>query len=79
MIFLMAAIGSCCLGTLSANVLQTILSASEPTLILAPSLQMKEIAILFVSGSLVILTAVLLSLLPVFTTNPKDILSKMEG
>ncbi|MBS5150724.1 MAG: ABC transporter permease [Butyricicoccus pullicaecorum] len=79
MIFLMAAIGSCCLGTLSANVLQTILSASEPTLILAPSLQMKEIAILFVSGSLVILTAVLLSLLPVFTANPKDILSKMEG
>lgn len=79
MIFLLAAIGSCCLGTLSANVLQTILSASEPTLVMTPSLQMKEIATLFAAGSLVILTAVLLSLVPVLTTNPKDILSKMEG
>ena len=79
MIFLLAAIGSCCLGTLSANVLQTILSASEPTLVMPPSLQMKEIATLFAAGSLVILTAVLLSLVPVLTTNPKDILSRMEG
>ena len=78
MIFLLAAIGSCCLGTLSANVLQTILSASEPTLVMTPSLQMKEIATLFAAGSLVILTAVLLSLVPVLTTNPKDILSKMD-
>ena len=79
MIFLLAAIGSCCLGTLSANVLQTILSASEPTPVMTPSLQMKEIATLFAAGSLVILTAVLLSLVPVLTTNPKDILSRMEG
>lgn len=79
MIFLLAAIGSCCLGTLSANVLQTILSASEPTLVMTPSLQIKEIATLFAAGSLVILTAVLLSLVPVLTTNPKDILSRMEG
>ena len=79
MIFLLAAIGSCCLGTLSANVLQTIRSASEPTLVMTPSLQMKEIATLFAAGSLVILTAVLLSLVPVLTTNPKDILSRMEG
>lgn len=79
MSFLLAAIGSCCLGTLSANVLQTILSASEPTLVMTPSLQMKEIATLFAAGSLVILTAVLLSLVPVLTTNPKDILSRMEG
>lgn len=79
MIFLLVAIGSCCLGTLSANVLQTILSASEPTLVMTPSLQMKEIATLFAAGSLVILTAVLLSLVPVLTTNPKDILSRMEG
>ena len=79
MIFLLAAIGSCCLGTLSANVLQTILSASEPTLVMTPRLQMKEIATLFAAGSLVILTAVLLSLVPVLTTNPKDILSRMEG
>ena len=79
MIFLLAAIGSCCLGTLSANVLQTILSASEPTLVMTPSLQMKEIATLFAAGSLVILTAVLLSLVPVLTTNPKDMLSRMEG
>lgn len=79
MIFLLAAIGSCCLGTLSANVLQTILSASEPTLVMTPSLQTKEIATLFAAGSLVILTAVLLSPVPVLTTNPKDILSRMEG
>lgn len=79
MIFLLAAIGSCCLGTLNANVLQTILSASEPTLVMTPSLQTKEIATLFAAGSLVILTAVLLSLVPVLTTNPKDILSRMEG
>ena len=79
MIFLLAAIGSCCLGTLSANVLQTILSASEPTLVMTPSLQMKEIATMFAAGSLVILNAVLLSLVPVLTNNPKDILSRMEG
>lgn len=79
LIFLLAAIGSCCLGTLSANVLQTILSVSEPTLVITPSLQMKEIAILFIAGTLVTLTAVLLSLVPVLTANPKDILSRMEG
>ena len=49
------------------------------TLVMTPSLQMKEIATLFAAGSLVILTAVLLSLVPVLTTNPKDILSRMEG
>lgn len=79
MIFLLAAIGSCCLGTLSANVLQAILSVSELALVMTPSLQMKEIVVLFATGSLVILTAVLLSLVPVLTTNPKDILSRMEG
>ena len=46
---------------------------------MTPSLQMKEIVVLFATGSLVILTAVLLSLVPVLTTNPKDILSRMEG
>lgn len=79
MIFLLATIGACCLGTLSANVVQAILSASELALVMTPSLQMKEIVILFATGSLVILTAVLLSLVPVLTTNPKDILSRMEG
>ena len=61
------------------NVVQAILSASELALVMTPSLQMKEIVILFATGSLVILTAVLLSLVPVLTTNPKDILSRMEG
>lgn len=79
MIFLLAAVGACCLGTLSANVVQAILSASELALVMTPSLQMKEIVVLFATGSLVILTAVLLSLVPVLTTNPKDILSRMEG
>ena len=79
MIFLLAAVGACCLGTLSANVVQAILSVSELALVMTPSLQMKEIVVLFATGSLVILTAVLLSLVPVLTTNPKDILSRMEG
>lgn len=79
-VFLIALGGSCGFGMLAAKQLQRLLLASvELELALQVSLQFSDIALMMGIGSSVIVIAVLLSLLPVIITNPKDILSKMEG
>lgn len=79
-VFLIALIGSCGLGSLALGWLQDLLLSSvETSVSLQVSLQFTDIALLLGIGSGVVVIAVLLSLLPVIRANPKDILSRMEG
>lgn len=79
-VFLIALGGSCGFGMLAAKQLQKLLLASvELDVSLQVSLQFSDTALLMGIGSVVIVIAVLLSLLPVIRANPKDILSRMEG
>lgn len=79
-VFIMALCGSCGLGLLVARQLQNLLLASvQADVSLQISLQFVDITLLMGIGSIVVVISVLLSLLPVILTNPKDILSRMEG
>ena len=79
-VFLIALIGSCVLGSLASGWLQDLLPSSvETSVSLQVSLQFTDIALLLGIGSGVVVIAVLLSLLPAIRANPKDILSRMEG
>lgn len=79
-VFLIALCGSCGLGWLAAGRLKDLLLASvETDISLRVSLQFADIALLLGIGSGVVVIAVGLSLLPVIRTDPKDILSRMEG
>ena len=79
-VFLIALIGSCGLGSPASSWLQDLLLSSVETGVsLQVSLQFTDIALLLGIGGGVTVIAVLLSLLPVIRANPKDILSRMEG
>ena len=63
-----------------AGVLQGLFTESETTEIsLEVLLQLKDVGVLAGLGSLLVLVAVIISLLPILKTNPKETLSKMEG
>lgn len=79
-VFFVGLIGSCGLGLLASSWLQDLLLSSvEESVSLQVSLQFTDIALLLGIGSGVVVIAVGLSLLPVIRSNPKDILSRMEG
>ena len=79
-VFLIALIGSCGLGSPASSWLQDLLLSSVETGVsLQVSLQFTDIALLLGIGGGVTVIAVLLSLLPAIRANPKDILSRMEG
>ena len=79
-VFAFAVLGSCCLGNFMAGILQGFLTESGTTDIsLEVLLQFKDIGILAGLGTLLVLAAVIVSLLPILRTNPKETLSKMEG
>lgn len=79
-VFLIALIGSCGLGSPASSWLQDLLLSSVETGVsLQVSLQFTDIALLLGIDGGVTVIAVLLSLLPAIRANPKDILSRMEG
>lgn len=79
-LFLMAAGFACCFGKATADEMQKFFFSSLTTdFTLKISLEVKDVAQLFGTGGSVAMAAVLLSLLPIFKSNPKDILSRMEG
>lgn len=79
-LFLIALLCSCMLGTLAAEQMQGfLLTAAETEVSLQISLQFADIASLLGIGGAVVVMSVLISLLPVIRTNPKDILSRTEG
>ena len=79
-LFLLAAGCSGCLGIVMANQVQKLLLASLASdFTLTVTLTGKDVMQLLGMGGSVVLIAVLLSILPVIRSNPKDILSRMEG
>lgn len=79
-VFLIALLGACVLGTAASGWMQELLLATVDTgTSLTVSLQAGDIAQLLGIGGAVVGIGVLLSLIPVFRSNPKDILSRMEG
>ena len=80
LVFALAVLGSCCLGNFMAGILQGFLTDSGTTGIsLEALLQFKDITVLAGLGILLVLAAVIISLLPILRTNPKETLSRMEG
>ena len=79
-LFLIALLGACALGTIAAGRMQKLLLATVDTgTSLTITLQTGDIARLLGIGGAVVGIGVLLSLIPVLRSNPKDILSRMEG
>lgn len=79
-VFLIALLGACVLGTAASGWMQELLLATVDTgTSLTVSLQAGDIAQLLGIGGAVVGIGVLLSLIPVLRSNPKDILSRMEG
>ena len=79
-LFLIAMGGACGFGWLAAEGLQSMLFTSmTQDISLQVSLQFADIVLLLGIGSVVVVIAVLISLVPVIRANPKDILSRMEG
>lgn len=79
-VFLIALLGACALGTAASGWMQELLLATVDTgTSLTVSLQAGDIAQLLGIGGAVVGIGVLLSLIPVLRSNPKDILSRMEG
>lgn len=79
-VFLIALLGACALGTAASGWMQKLLLATVDTgASLTVTLQAGDIAQLLGIGGTVVGIGVLLSLIPVLRSNPKDILSRMEG
>ena len=79
-VFLIALLGACALGAAAAGWMQNLLLATVDTgASLTVTLQAGDIAQLLGIGGAVVGIGVLLSLIPVLRSNPKDILSRMEG
>lgn len=79
-VFLIALLGACVLGTAASGWMQKLLLATVDTgTSLTVTLQAGDIAQLLGIGGTVVGIGVLLSLIPVLRSNPKDILSRMEG
>ena len=79
-VFLIALLGACALGAAAAGWMQKLLLATVDTgTSLTVTLQAGDIAQLLGIGGAVVGIGVLLSLIPVLRSNPKDILSRMEG
>ena len=79
-IFLAAGAGACGLGQLAAGWLERmLLSSLEADIALELSLHGTDVLLLFGISGAAAMIAVCLSLIPVIRTNPRDILSRMEG
>lgn len=79
-VFLIALLGACALGAAASGWMQEVLLGSvDAGISLTVSLRAGDIAQLLGIGGAVVGIGVLLSLIPVFRSNPKDILSRMEG
>lgn len=79
-VFLVSVCGACGLGSLMAKMLKSLLTNSQThDVVLNVLLSWQDIITLLILGGLIILAAVLVSLSTVIISNPKNILSRMEG
>lgn len=78
-VFCLSVLGACVIGSGMAGMMEKLLMEDNTAVLLSVSLQAGDLAAMFFAGGCMAVAAVCISLLPVFRTNPKDILSKMEG
>lgn len=79
-LFGLAGLAACGLGTYTAGWLQNMLvSSSTSPIDLQISLQAQDMVLLLSIGGAVVLISVFLSVLPILKTNPRETLSRMEG
>ncbi len=78
-VFCLSVFGACVTGSKVAGMLKKLLMEENTAVLLSVSLQARDIAAMFFAGGCIAVMAVCISLLPILRTNPKDILSKMEG
>ncbi len=80
LVFALAVLGSCSLANVAAGILQGFLIGSGTAgASFEVLLQFKDVGVLAGLGSLLVLAAAIVSLLPVLRADPKETLSKMEG
>lgn len=78
-VFCLSVFGACVTGSGMAGIMKKLLVEENTAVLLPVSLQTGDIAAMFFAGGCMAVTAAGISLLPILRTNPKDILSKMEG
>ena len=78
-VFCLSVFGACVIGSGMAGIMKELLMKENTAVLLSVSLQAGDIAAMFFAGGCIAVIAVCISLLPILWTNPKDILSKMEG
>ena len=78
-VFCLSVLGACVIGSGMAGLMKELLMEDNSAVLLSVSLQVGDLAAMFSAGGCMAVIAVCISLLPVFRTNPKYILSKMEG
>ena len=78
-VFCLSVFGACVIGSGMAGIMKELLMEENTAVLLSVSLQAGDIAAMFFAGGCIAVIAVCISLLPILWTNPKDILSKMEG
>ena len=78
-VFCFSVFCACVIGSGMAGIMKELLMEENTAVLLSVSLQAGDIATMFFAGGCIAVIAVCISLLPILWTNPKDILSKMEG
>ncbi|GFH93983.1 hypothetical protein IMSAGC003_00513 [Lachnospiraceae bacterium] len=78
-VFCLSVFGAFVIGSGMAGIMKKLLMEENAAVLLSVSLQAGDIAAMFFAGGCIAVIAVCISLLPILWTNPKDILSKMEG
>ena len=78
-VFCLSVFGACVIGSGMAGIMKQLLMEENTAVLLSVSLQAKDMAAMFFAGGCITVIAVCISLLSILRTNPKDILSKMEG
>ena len=78
-VFCLSLFGACVIGNAMAGTMKKLLMEENAAVPLSVSLQARDMATMFFAGGCVAVVAVCISLLPILRTNPKDVLSKMEG
>ena len=78
-VFCLSVFGACVTGSKMAGMMKKLLMEEHTAALLSVSLQARDLAAMFFAGGCLAVMAVCISLQPILRTNPKDILSKMEG
>ena len=78
-VFCLSVFGACAIGSGMAGMIKKLLMEETAADLLSVSLQARDMATMLFAGGCIAAIAVCISLLPILRTNPKDILSKMEG